>query len=475
VLGYSAQRLLAVLVSSKSASDETPPADPAVEASAKHPHRRLALFLATVASVLAFLAIFSLWVNRQLLNTDNWTSASSQLLQEPAVREQLSIYLVDQLYQNVDVEGQIREALPPRAAPLAGAAAGGLKQLAQRASYEVLGRPRAQGVWEGANRRAHARLLNIVEGGGDVVSTDQGTVTLDLKALLGQTEDRVGVGGGLQQKLPEDAAQLTIMKSDQLGLAQDIVKFFKALPILLLALALGLYAVAIRIARDRRRETLRACGIGLLVAGVAALITRSLGGDVVVDALAKSDAVRPAADATWTIATSLLKEAAVATILYGIVVIVAAWLSGHTHAAVATRRQLAPYLREPRYAYGGFCLLVLLLLVWGPTPATRKFLPALILIALLAAGFEILRRQAAREYPDASIEESTRHAREWFGDIGHRLRGTSLHGSQATNGGDRLAELERAGELRDAGVLDAAEFEREKARILGLPSAPAAH
>jgi hypothetical protein len=450
------------------------PDQPPVEASAGHPHRRLALVLTTVASLLAFLAIFSLWVNRQLLNTDNWTAKSSELLEQQTVREQLSIYLVDQLYANVDVEERLRQALPPRAAPLAGPAAGGLKQLAQGAAEEVLSRPRAQGLWEGANRRAHGRLLNVVEGGGDVVSTDEGNVTLDLKALLGQTEDRVGVGGGLQDKLPEDAAQLTIMESDQLGFAQDLVKFFKALPILLLALAIGLYAGAIYLARDRRRETLRACGIGLLAAGVAALLLRSVGGGAVVDALAKSDAVRPAVEDTWGIATSLLEEAAVASILYGIVVIFSAWLAGPTHAAVGTRRQLAPYLREPRYAYGGFAVIVVLLVAWGPTPAMRKFLPALILIAILALGLEFLRRRTAREYPDASIEESTRHAREWFGDIGHRLRGTPAHASEVHNGGDRLKDLEQLRQLRDAGVLDAAEFESEKARVLGLPTAPAA-
>ena len=35
-------------------------------------HRRLALALIFVASLLAFLAIFAVWANRQLLNTDNW-------------------------------------------------------------------------------------------------------------------------------------------------------------------------------------------------------------------------------------------------------------------------------------------------------------------------------------------------------------------------------------------------------------------
>ena len=63
----------------------------------------------------------------------------------------------------------------------------------------------------------------MVEGGGTVVSTEGGTVTLDLKALLGQTAERVGVGGRAQEKIPADAAQITIMESDELELVQDLV------------------------------------------------------------------------------------------------------------------------------------------------------------------------------------------------------------------------------------------------------------
>ena len=76
----------------------------------RKPRRRgVALALVLVASVLAFPAILAVWVNRQVLNTDNWTTASSRMLESPAVRNQLAAYLVDQLYANVDVEAQIRE------------------------------------------------------------------------------------------------------------------------------------------------------------------------------------------------------------------------------------------------------------------------------------------------------------------------------------------------------------------------------
>ncbi len=48
----------------------------------------------------------------------------------------------------------------------------------------------------------------------------------------------------------------------------------------------------------------------------------------------------------WAIATTLLYDIAVAMIVYGLVIVVAAWLAGHTRPATALRRALAPTLRE---------------------------------------------------------------------------------------------------------------------------------
>ena len=50
-------------------------------------------------------------------------------------------------------------------------------------------------------------------------------------------------------------------------------------------------------------------------------------------------------------------------------------------------------------------MIVLLLLVWGPTPATKQPVTALILIGLLALGTEMLRRQTAREFPNAGLDK----------------------------------------------------------------------
>src|SRR5689334_19831683 len=93
-------------------------------------HRVAATVLVVLGTVAAFLAVVALWVNRQVLDTDNWTNTSSQLLEDNAIRAAVSGYLVDQLYSNVDVAGEIQAALPPRAQPLAAPAAGALRDLA---------------------------------------------------------------------------------------------------------------------------------------------------------------------------------------------------------------------------------------------------------------------------------------------------------------------------------------------------------
>ena len=105
---------------------------------------------------------------------------------------------------------------------------------------------------------------------------------------------------------------------------------------------------------------------------------------------------------------------------YGVVIVLAAWLAGPTRAAVSARAGLAPWLREPGYAYGGLAAIILLLLAWDPVPSTGKVLPVILLIAVLVYGMATLRRQTAREHPDASREEALRRLRERLSGVRHR-------------------------------------------------------
>jgi hypothetical protein len=165
----------------------------------------------------------------------------------------------------------------------------------------------------------------------------------------------------------------------------------------------------------------------------------------------------------------MLHDVAQATIIGGIPLIIAAWLAGPTRVAVGFRHNAAPWLRDrPGVTYSVVAALVLLILAWGPIPATREVIPVLIMIGLLIAGVEALRRQVAVEFPDATAEQVRASLRA---AIAH-ARGHNGAPHAAPANGDRLAHLERLSALHDSGALDDAEFAAEKA-ALGAGGAPA--
>src|SRR5215213_1805254 len=146
--------------------------------------RRVVRGLVILGSVLAFLSVFAIWTERQALNTDDWVHTSGRLLKNETIRSTLSNYLVDQLYENVDVETELKEILPGDTKDLAGPAAGGLRQVAGQAAERVLETSTAQDLWEDANRSAHEQLIAVLEDKGEAVSTDEGNVSLKLNTLV---------------------------------------------------------------------------------------------------------------------------------------------------------------------------------------------------------------------------------------------------------------------------------------------------
>ena len=409
--------------------------------------------------MVTFLAVFSIWVNRQALNTDNWVDTSDKLLQNEEVKTQLSNYLADELFANVDVQAELEKTLPPRLAPLAGPAAGALHQLAPKVAERTLETSQAESAWSTANRGAHEALLKILNDEGSAVSTSGGEVTLDLKALLAESGGQLS--SKLASKIPPDAGQLTILKSDQLSAAQDISKLVRKLPIVLTLLAALLYGLAIYLAGPRRREALRSVGFGFIVAGVLSLLLRGVAGNTVVDALAGNEAVKPAVEAVWSIGTGLLVTVAVSAITFGILVVIAAWLAGPTRIATNLRREAAPYLRERRgttYAVVGFIFLVLIL--WAPVVAFHKPIGLLLLAVLMVLGTEALRRQTAVEFPNAT-----------FGGFGDRIRASvpTRHAAEppAQAAETKVEQIERLSALKEKGALSEEEFEKAKAEVLG--------
>jgi hypothetical protein len=429
-------------------------------------HRKLSLGLVILATILAVVAIFSIWANRQALNTDNWVHTSDRILQNKEVDSRLSAYLADQLFANVDVQAELAKELPPQLEALAGPAAGGLSQLAPKVAERALANPQVQTLWSSANRAAHETLLKLLDGGGDAISTEGGAVTLDLSAILGRVGEQVGIGEGIAEKIPADAGELTILRSDQISTAQSGAKLIRTLPVVLTLLVLILYGLAIWLAGPRRREALRSAGFGLAVAGALVLTLRGLGGHILVNSLVANEANKPAVEAVWSIATSLLATVAASALAFGILVFLAAWLAGPTRLATALRREAAPYVRDQPVAAGLAALLLWLALVaWVPIAAFRKPLGVLLFLLLFAAGAELLRRQTRREFPDAQAGDIGAAVRTRFAARPrHDEPAPSAPGAAAAV---ELDQLERLSALHRSGDLTDAQFEAAKSQVLG--------
>lgn len=130
---------------------DTDPAQPSRTAATRRVHRFLVPTLLVLATVIGIGGAFAVWVNRQALNTSNWSSTSSQILENKQVQTALSAYLVHELFTNVDVSADLQKVLPKQLQPLSGPAAAGVQQLASQVAPRVLASPQVQAAWVQAN------------------------------------------------------------------------------------------------------------------------------------------------------------------------------------------------------------------------------------------------------------------------------------------------------------------------------------
>src|SRR3954464_15109713 len=358
------------------------------------------------ATVLLLVSSLTVWSKRQLLDDQAWADSSTQLLANDEVRGAIAQKLSDALFARVDVEAQLREGLPPRAQRAARALAATLQNtVGPAAADRLLQRPRVQTLWQNANKRAHAAVVKVLEGedlgkNGNI-STANGEVTLDLRPAITRLATRLGVEDKLKPNADPNAGQLVILKSDQLGAAQTAVKILKALSSLLVIAVFALYALAIYLARGRRRLLLGATGASLVFVGLVIASLRHFLGGVIVDSLVKTAANKHPVSVIWAIETSVLRDIAIILVVYGALVLLATVLAGPNRPAVAIRRWLAPSFRHhPVVVWATALALFLLLLAVGPTAGDRQLLGVAILAATTPIPIQRLPRQTLRKFPE---------------------------------------------------------------------------
>jgi hypothetical protein len=116
---------------------------------------------------------------------------------------------------------------------------------------------------------------------------------------------------------------------------------------------------------------------------------------------------------------------------------------------------------HPVLAYCVTEAVLLLVVLWGPTPAFRNIWWILLFALLLAFGVTMLRRETAREFPAVERDQSPSDSQA------QRAGGRASPTAPALTGGiGRVETLERLAALRDSGAITTDEYQAEKAHVM---------
>jgi hypothetical protein len=304
----------------------------------------VAVVLIVLATLLAPLTLAVLWMNHDLMNTDNYVKTVAPLSSNAAVQTAIATDLTDQLWSKVDVSQQLAGVLPSWAQVFAAPLSNQLKAYTYQAAHAIVGSPAFSKVWEVANRQAHSKVQAALLGNqGGVVQTTGGQVSIDLAPAVDKVKaalDAKGIHALDTVATTPGATTFVLFRSESLARAQKAVKFFHKLSVALPLLLIAAWAGAIAVSRRRRRTVLQ-LGFTLALAMAVTLVGYHLGRGAYLNAVVSSQLPRPAAAAIFDTLVVGVLAAARTVFVVGLVIWLGALIAGPAGWAVKLRGALA--------------------------------------------------------------------------------------------------------------------------------------
>ena len=311
---------------------------------AKHRVRTIfSVMLIVLGSILAPIAGMTIFVRNQLLNTDRYVATIAPLSKNPAIASVMATEATNQLFTQFNVQQEIENYLPAKAAPLAGVIANQAKSQFYNLTYKVILSDQFNKVWVAMNRAVHRSLVAVLtgsSGGSSITANKNGTISLNLHDLLQQVIQGLSSHGlSILNKIPigKVNAQIVLIQSAGLVKAQQLTKLLNNLALVLPLLSLACFAGAIA-ASKRRRSALMWSGIGLSISMAVFAIALNLIRSYLISASAGHQLTPAAAQALFDTLLRFLREGIRVVFVVGLVVALAGWISGTSRPAVGLRR-----------------------------------------------------------------------------------------------------------------------------------------
>ena len=338
---------------------------------------------------LAALSVVAIWLRVTLLDTDRYVDTVAPIAAQPAVQDAVADKLETAIYSRIDFASLAREALPGRTEVMAPVIETGVQSFLSARIAEFTRSQRFQDLWTEANRRAHTRLVALLEGGrsGRLV-LDQDTVYLDLSPAVDRVKAALQERGltRIASAIPPSVdGRVQLVQSEALVTAQGGVRLLKAVAIVLPVLALLCLAGAVYLSRSRRRGVLHAA-IGVALAMLVLVAALGVARSAYLDALGSGALPREAASDIFDTLATFLRDGLRVVLIVAVVLALVAFLFGMPLGALWSR--VVTDSRRRWFALHRNALLLVVVGVGGLTLVVRDAVSGgdVLVVALVVAA-----------------------------------------------------------------------------------------
>ncbi|MFE5945056.1 hypothetical protein [Streptomyces sp. NPDC056480] len=305
----------------------------------------LAAVLIVIGCLLVPLGIVAAWTSDIVGDTDRYVSTVAPLASDADVQAAVANRVTGAVMEHIDLE-DLLEGVAPEQRPLLAKALGKLGGSLESAvssfvhdkAQDVVASDAFETVWTDANRAVHTSVVRALTGSGDgAVQINNDTVTVDLAPVIERVKERlVDSGLTVAGKIPEVHTDFTVVRSDDIGKVKTGFRLLQVMGLWLPVLAVLLVVAGVLLATHRRR-TVIASAIGVAVAALVLGIALTVFRTVYLNALPDTVS-QPAAGSVYDALIHFLRTTVRMVVTLGLVVALAAWLTGPSRPAVVVRR-----------------------------------------------------------------------------------------------------------------------------------------
>jgi hypothetical protein len=306
--------------------------------------------LILIAAVLAPLAVVSTFAVGEISDTERYVNTVAPLAEDPTIQAAVTDRLTNEIFSYIDLDeisdtavkaiGETADLSTDQEAiltALTGPLKSGLQSFTQDQIAKIVQSDAFANAWAEANRVAHEQIVKLLSGDASgTLKVEDGEISVDIGSVVDEVKTAlVDNGFTLAENIPEVTAVYVLYQSDSLATLQTYYSIANTLgywlPIVAIILALaGIFAA------NHRRTAVIGLGFGVLASMVVLSLALSVVRSEYLLAL-PPEANRDAAGVAYDQITLFLYEGLRAAALAGLILGLAAILSGPSRTAAKIR------------------------------------------------------------------------------------------------------------------------------------------